>query len=456
MNVSFAESPKPPPIDLAAFAKRASDINVGGDVMDLGDDLGISMFTKTPASPGKQVSISSSSTVGTSSSVTTASSIPQIRIDPIADLDVMDIDTAPGISDIKIQRDVDPMPFMIGSGNANGSVIDIMGSSQTSSGAGSASASSAIATQKSEDIRKQRGLAKLRRLDAEGITGKNMTMSNTLEEIETEVDVRMDSKNLEKSLKWQRTLLTVGVRGVEMVASSDFVQKNRLLPFKPRLKGWNEQVQVNMADEFDPIFEELYDLYKEVGSVHPLLKLAGTLGLSAFIFHMASAAAESAGVAGMENDPEFQELIARKLMERKYGTMPSYPPSTTTAGPSGPAPINMSSSGGAASHIPAARREMKGPPAGVDDILQAFETERLMQTASTMPVPPPNSAFTPNGPTPSQPTGMHVLRSGIGTMSDPLAELDDASVGSGATDRRRGRPKKQTSLPVGATLDLNV
>jgi hypothetical protein len=115
----------------------------------------------------------------------------------------------------------------------------------------------------------------------------------------------------------------------------------------------------------------------------------------------------------------------------------------------------------AAAGAPRVRREMRGPT-GVDDILKAFETERLMQAASAMPAPPSDSVFTPDGPPPPPARGVPVLRAGIGGVMDPLADLlvDDAgSVGSGgtsATERRRGRPKRPVATPVGGALDLNV
>ena len=107
---------------------------------------------------------------------------------------------------------------------------------------------------------------------------------------------------------------------------------------------------------------------------------------------------------------------------------------------------------------------MRGPT-GVDDILKAFEAERLMEQATAATVPPVRTVdagvFTPSGPPPST-SGVQVLREGVGTAADPLADFisndDLGSVGSGSTmntERRRGR-RRAVATPVGATLNLNV
>jgi len=506
MSVSFGDGPgKPPAIDFASFAQRAGEISVGGDDMiELGDDMGISLLANTskmPASPGRQVSFSSG---GGGNAPTPRADAPQIQINPIADLDVMDIDAAPGVSNIKIQRDSDPAPFVIGGagGGSGGGGINMVTGESLDGGAISGGGRSMTAEEERRE--KQRLLTKIRRLDSDGVSGKAVSMENSLEEIKTEHDARSDSKNLEASIRFQRNALMTFVSGLEMVTENKKVRDR--LPVKPRLKGWSESVHTNIGD-FDDIFEELYDLYKDSAKMHPLLRLVGTLGVSATMYHLTNNAAEQSGIPGMSDlmneDPELQRLIAQKMAARMggigqfmnmasgfggggAGPMPSgpmggagfggggpapmgagmarppSPPSTVPAG-SSRMPFNMAAAMAedvAASGAPRVRREMRGP-SGVDDILKAFETERLMQAASAMPAPPSDSVFTPDGPPPPSARGVSVLRAGIGSSMDPLADLmaDDISVGSGgtsATERRRGRPRRPVAAPVGASLDLNV
>jgi len=473
----------------------------GDDIMELGDDLGIGLLSNTgkvPASPGRQVNFG----MGGGGGVPRAEA-PQIRIDPVADLDIMDIDAAPGVSDIKIQRDADPAPFSIntgfGGGTSGGGGIDMISGESLDGGAGGGARLSAD----EERREKQRLLTKLRRLDNDGVGGKAVTMENSLEEIKTEHDARTDSKSLEASIRFQRNALMTFVSGLEMVTENKKVRDK--LPVKPRLKGWSESVHTNIGD-FDDIFEELYDLYKDSAKMHPVMRLVGTLGVSATMYHLTNNAAEQSGIPGMSDllneDPELQRLIAQRMAARMggvgqfmnmasgFGQMPAAPmggagfsmgggtgpspmgvgmarppspPSTVPAG-SGRTPFNMAAAMAedvAAAGAPRVRREMRGPT-GVDDILKAFETERLMQAASAMPAVPSDSVFTPDGPPPPSARGVPVLRAGVGGGMDPLADLladDTGSVGSGgtsATERRRGRPRRPVATPVGGALDLNV
>lgn len=492
MSVSFAESPggsKPSVAELASFAKRGNEIAVGGvdDITELGDDMGISLLanSKIPMTPERTLSIGGGNPRA-------EGGVPQLQINPVADLDIMDVDVAPGVSDIKIQRDGDfgggasGTPFTINTGlggsGGGGGGINIMTGESMDAAAGPKPMSA-----EDETREKQRLLSKLRRLESDGVSGKSMNMNHSLDEIKAEHDVRTDSKNLEASIRFQRNALMTFVSGVEMLTEKKSVRDR--LPVKPRLKGWSESVHTNIGD-FDDIFEELYDLYKDKTKMHPLLRLVGTLGVSATMYHLTNNAAEQSGIPGMSEilheDPELQRLIAQRMAARMGGIgqfmaaaggmggpgpapmgmgipRPPSPPPTTPAG-SSRVPFNMAAAMAedvAAAGAPRVRREMRGPT-GVDDVLKAFETERLMQAASAMPVPPTDSVFTPSGPPPAAARGVSVLRAGVGTPTDPLADLmadDLGSVGSGgtnATERRRGRPRRPVATPVGATLDLNV
>lgn len=485
MSIQFAEAggSKPSSADLAAFANRAKEIDVGGidDIVELGDDLGIGLLAnqnKVAASPKagpRQVSFSTGGSGG-------VSEVPNIQIRPVEDLEgVVNLDAAPGASDIRINRaaDLEPAPFVINPGGGGGGD---MGGGVTMDIGGGMSA-------EEETRKKQEYLTKLRRLENDGLRGQRMTMQNSLAEIKAEYDNLTDSKNLEASIRFQRNALMTFVSGVEMV-NDKFGHK---LPVKPRLKGWSESVHTNIGD-FDDIFEELYDLYKDKAKMHPMLRLVGTLGVSATMYHLTNSMAERSGIPGMADlmneDPDLQRLIAQK-MAAKMGGIGQFmnvasgfggggpSPVGADMGGAGPAPMGMgapppspprnAASGRTPFNSAAAaeggggrvRREMRGP-VGVDDILKAFETERLIQSAQ----PPVSAAhagvFTPSGAPPPSASRVSILREGVGSMNDPMADFlgqdDGASFASGSTlntERRRGR-KRAVATPVGATLDLNV
>lgn len=433
MSVQFAE--KPSVAELASFASRANEINIGGDdIVELGDDLGMNLManpSKVSATPTRQVSFSSGSGIG---SGPVSNDIPKIHIKPVDDLEVVNLDAAPGNNDIQLQKSADA-PF----------VLNITKPAEP------ASADQEIAE-------KQKYLTKLRRLEAQDIRGARMTMGNSLADIKAEHDRLTDSRNLEASVRFQRNALMTFVTGVEMV-NDKFGNR---LPMKPRLKGWSESVHTNIED-FDDIFEELYDLYKDTAKVHPVIRLVGTLGVSATMYHLTNTMAERSGIPGMADllheNPELQRQFAAAAAAKMGGLGNFMNAASGFAQPRAPAentrvPFNVASA--AMDEMPSvqhnhARREMRGPT-GVDDILKAFEAERLAQP----PIPTTSSVFTPTGPPPTPPQAPRQVRE-----SDPLTEFgigsDAQSVGTDTTmNTEKRRRRRAVAPPVGATLNLNV
>lgn len=476
MSVHFAEgsSSKPSVAELASFASRAKEIDIGSDDMiDLGDDLGVNLM----ANPNKvSPSPKSFRQVSTPSGYFGQGDVPHIQIKPIDDLEMINLDTAPGVSDIHIQR-APEAPFVINTGDNFATSVE---------------APSNVMTPEQENTEKQRYLTKLRRLEASDIRGARMTMSNSLADIKAEHDRLTDSRNLEASIRFQRNALMTFVTGVEMV-NDKFGHR---LPMKPRLKGWSESVHTNVED-FDEIFEELYDLYKDSAKMHPLIRLVGTLGVSATMYHLTNSMAERSGIPGMSDllneNPELQRQFAAAAAAKMGGGFGNFmsaasgfggpgsgpnpmarppapmgsmgPPSPPRAAVNTRVPFNVSAA--AMDEVPQmqprARREMRGPT-GVDDILKAFEIERLQQVAAPAVAPQHSTVFAPSGPPPEPPRSVNIMREGVGSASDPLADFaiglgnDDQSVGTESTmntERRRGR-RRAAAAPVGATLNLNV
>ena len=485
-NVQFAASSSKPSIqELASFANKAMEIGGGDDIIELGDDLGMGLL----ANQGK-VAPSPKSSSGPAKQVNTSfqinSDAPRINLKPVDDMEVVNLDSTNGIGDISIQKSSEPAPFVIrpeGSSDGGGSATPAFQMDFKPAGL----------SPEEEAKEKQKYLTKLRRLEANDIKGARMTMQNSLEDIKAEHDKLVDSRNLEASIRFQRNALMTFVTGVEMV-NDKFGSR---LPIKPKLKGWSESVHTNVED-FDEIFEELYDMYKDQAKMHPLLRLAGTLGVSATMYHLTNTMAERSGVPGMADllneNPDLQRQFAQAAAA-KMGGLGQFmsaaggfgsSSASASAAPSGPAPMgssfpyqqqqqqppspprtasarvpfNMASSSDAA---PPVRREMRGPTGvAVDDILRAFEAERA-QKSNLNPIGADQAGvFNPSGPAPASPRRVQILREGVGSSSDPLAEfLDDSgSVGSGSTmnteaARRRGR-KRAVATPVGSTITLNV
>lgn len=346
------------------------------------------------------------------------------------------------------------------------------GGGSSSGGAAASSAAlpaeSEYLTPEQEAAKKSEALTLLERMDRKGIGGNKMTMANTLEEINAELSRRKDSKGLEASLRFQRSMMTTVTSGMEFL-------NNRYDPLGLSLDGWSEQVNENIED-YDEIFEELYDKYKDKSKVAPEVRLIMSLGLSAAMCHITNTMFKSK-MPGMDDilrkNPELARQMASAAAEQAVGPgfakfmsmgggggggaprmAPMAPPPPTFREPEGAGmpmegmsfmppmgsgigaaiPV-MDPRGGVELPTATARREMRGP-SGVDDILSALESAGA---APGRAVPPPAG--------------------GAGGID---AE-DVNSVGSGLTTetmRRNGisnrRRKATTTQATGGTLTLNV
>ena len=320
-------------------------------------------------------------------------------------------------------------------------------------------------TPEQEAIKKAEGLTMLERMDRKGISGTKMTMMNTYEEIQAELSRRKDSKGLEASIRFQRSMLTTVTSGMEFL-------NNRYDPFGVNLEGWSEQINENQED-YDEIFEELYDKYKDRSKVAPEVRLIMSLGLSAAMCHVTNTMFKSR-MPGMDDilrkNPELAKQMARAAAEQAVGPgfanfvsmgmngkppqqqqqqqqqpqqQPQFNPlsmmSDMFMGGSAPGPFmpNMQSefvNPGQAersqpvSDIPTARREMRGPT-GVEDIIEKLHNGGEEHSHRVLP---------------------------------PIDKDDAASLASGMTTetmRRAGksyRARRVTMQPEGSTLTLNV
>jgi hypothetical protein len=309
-------------------------------------------------------------------------------------------------------------------------------------------------TPEQEHAKKTEALNMLERMDKRGIVGNKMTMANTLDEIQAEVERRKDSKALEASIRFQRSMLTTVTNGLEFL-------NNRFDPLGVKLDGWSEQVNENVED-YDEIFEELYDKYKDKTKVAPEVRLVMSLGLSAAMCHVTNTMFKSR-MPGMDdilrNNPDLAKQFAQAAASQAVGPgfanfvgmgMNSRRPSVSPQQPSMPPmgmPMGMGMGGpmgagfGSAfgstpspipspREIPTARREMRGP-SGVEDILRSLNNAG--EQVPDRSVPPPAS---------------------------PILDVEEIqSVRSGFTTetaRNAGRSRRKPAQPVGATLTLNV
>ena len=329
-------------------------------------------------------------------------------------------------------------------------------------------------TPEQESGKKTEGLTILERMDRKGISGTKMSMSNTLEEINSEVARRKDSKGLEASLRFQRSMLTTVTSGMEFLNS-------RYDPLGLHLDGWSEQVNENIED-YDEIFEELYDKYKDKSKVAPEVRLILSLGLSAGMCHVTNTMFKSR-MPGMDdilrNNPnlarEFAQAAARESVGPGFANFMSL--GQPGGGRGGPP---QGGGGGGPSQMPPEMRappmREQAPPMEEQSEPEGMPSGGFMGMMGNMMggMMPGLGAAMPAMPMAGPPQAQTVRREMRGPtgVDDILQQLnaggrrdaeETASIGSAYTTetmRRAGlnrRSKKTTTTqPTGSELTLNV
>ena len=292
---------------------------------------------------------------------------------------------------------------------------------------------------------------KLNRLESKGYTlTKHFSMDNTLDEIQQEYDRLVDAKSLESSIRFQRQCLMGVVTGFEFI-------NGKFNPFDWQLEGWSESVHENVED-YDEVFEELYDKYKGRGNMPPEAKLMMTLVGSGFMFHMSNSffrqkmsnvdpsdifksnpqlAKQFAAAAANQAGPGFGNFMGAAM------GVPQMPQGISTTGQFYQTnPVQMPQQMAAAPQQ-VQRREMRGPT-GVDDILKTFQEVRATELEHPIMIP--------QSPVFNQPAMQAVSEIASNHSDEILSQVD--SIHSGTTVQRRGRRKAVN--PVGNTMTLNL
>lgn len=416
-------------------------IELGGD--DLGDNFGADLLTNIRVPPR-----------------------PAGSIQPISTMEKMD-DNGFGA--------LEPMESISFDLPSNGSADVFVNKEQSSYSNGysndqSASGPSinlAAATRLSAEEEKKKKIDlinKLNRLESKGYTlTKRFTMDNALDEIQQEFDRLVDAKNLEASLRFQRQCLMGVATGAEFLNS-------KFNPFDWDLDGWSESVHENIED-FDEVFEELYDKYKGRGNMPPEAKLLMSLVGSGFMFHMSNSffrskmgntnssdilrnnpelARQFAQAAAQQAGPGFGNFMGAAMGMPQQQQQQQAPSQMSGPGPfyqSSQMPPQMPQNMAAMGPPPGPRREMKGP-SGMDDILKTFQEVRAAEMDPVPPMYPPPASFMNQ---PAMQAAAEISSVHSGDISDVESVRTTATSG-----QRTGRGRRKPTVPAGNTMTLNL
>jgi hypothetical protein len=433
-----------------------------GNIIELGDEdlganLGADLLSNTRVAPRPAQNLQS---------VSAMEKIDDIGISTLEPLESISFDIPSSSSNAFPEFSINKEPSMSFSND------------QTASGPSITTAAATRMNPEEERKKKAEIITKLNRLESKGYNlTKRFTMDNTLEEIQQEYDRLLDAKNLEASLRFQRQCLMGVATGAEFLNS-------KFNPFDWELDGWSESVHENIED-FDEVFEELYDKYKGRGSMPPEAKLLMSLVGSGFMFHMSNSffrskmgntdagdifranpqlAKQFAAAAAQQAGPGFGNFMGAAMGVPNGGQgmpqgMPqgNLPPQMPPQMPSTPGPFfqapNAMSPQVVAAQTPtsAPRREMSGPK-GLDDILKTFQEVR---SAELDPLPPMFSAA------PTMQSMQSMNQPAMQAMSEISSihsgDISDAeSVRTGTTSQRTARGRRKPVVPAGNTMTLNL
>ena len=141
-----------------------------------------------------------------------------------------------------------------------------------------------------------------------GKPSRKMSVSDSLDELRAECERMQRELDAEKSIKFQRSLMTSFATGVECL-SSRFSFAN--------LDGWSESIQQDIGS-YDEVFEELHAKYATKSMLPPEVKLVMMVAGSAFMFHMSKSMFRNA--PGMEevmrDDPEIAKAVAAAVARK--------------------------------------------------------------------------------------------------------------------------------------------
>lgn len=153
-------------------------------------------------------------------------------------------------------------------------------------------------------------LCKFERLRDKGVRiPKMFSMASDYTEMKYEYERLSHQRKMDNSVKMQRQMLISVVTGIEFL-------NNKVDPFDLKLDNWSESVHESIND-YDDVFEELYDKYKDAADMAPELRLMFMVGGSAFMYHLSNTMFKSAlpGVGDiMRQNPDLMKQFTNAAM----------------------------------------------------------------------------------------------------------------------------------------------
>lgn len=163
-------------------------------------------------------------------------------------------------------------------------------------------------------------LCKFERLRDKGVKiPKTFSMSSDYDEMKYEYERLLHQRRMDNSVKMQRRMLITFVSGAEWL-------NGRFDPFDIKLDGWSESVHEGI-NEYDDVFEELYEKYQGSGSMAPELRLAFMVAGSAFMYHLQNSMFKSSIPSAEEvfnQNPKLAQQFTQAAMSNMEQKTPGF------------------------------------------------------------------------------------------------------------------------------------
>lgn len=163
-------------------------------------------------------------------------------------------------------------------------------------------------------------ICKFERLRDKGVKiPKTFSMSSDYDEMKYEYERLLHQRKMDNSVKMQRRMLITFVSGAEWL-------NGRFDPFDIKLDGWSESVHEGI-NEYDDVFEELYEKYQGSGSMSPEIRLAFMVAGSAFMYHLQNSMFKSSIPSAeevMRQNPDLQRQFQAAAMGNMAQKAPGF------------------------------------------------------------------------------------------------------------------------------------
>jgi hypothetical protein len=203
-------------------------------------------------------------------------------------------------------------------------------------------------------------LYKFSKLQNQGTrTSTNYNMNSNLDDMRNEYIKLKKQRDTTNSVKFQRKVMMAAVSGAEFLNS-------KFDPFDVKLDGWSESVNESIED-FDEVFEQLYDKYGGGGEIAPELKLVMMLGGSAFMFHLSNTMFKSS-IPNMNDIMHQNPDLMKQFAKAAVGSM-------TQPGMGQQEMPNMMQQPPAPQQQSNQRPDMDGPVGDLDEVIKSLNLQ---------------------------------------------------------------------------------